>query len=139
MFHLAGDRREGAYLLERGDYYYLLYSTGHCCDGEDSDYTVEVGRSKPLTGPYYNQNGTDLRELNSHNSGVAILSGNDRHPGPGYNTTVRDGNGQWWMLYRAYDHVTTAPSTVLGDGSSWSTGSSGRTGGRSWSATSTAR
>ncbi|WP_226041766.1 family 43 glycosylhydrolase [Natrinema sp. DC36] len=102
-FHLAGDHREAPFLLERDGYYYLFYSTGYCCEGYDSTYSVEVGRSTSFTGPYYNQNGTDLRDLNEHNSGVAVLSGNDRFTAPGHNGAIQDDNGDWWMLYHAYD------------------------------------
>ena len=98
-FHLAGDMREGPMTIRENGYYYLFYSTGHCCDGYDSTYEVEVGRAEEFTGPYYNQNGTDLRELNEHRSGVAVLSGTDRFTGPGHNGAIQDENGDWWMLY----------------------------------------
>lgn len=102
-FHLAGDRREGPLIVERDGYYYLFYATGHCCDGLDSTYRVETGRSESFTGPYVNQNGTDLRTLNEHNSGVAILKGSERFVGPGHGTALRDDNDDWWFLYHAYD------------------------------------
>lgn len=101
--HLAGNHREGALVLERDGYYYLFYSTGMCCEGLNSTYQVEVGRSESFTGPYFNQEGTDLRLLNEHNSGVAILEGNERFVGPGHGTAIRDDAGDWWLLYHAYD------------------------------------
>lgn len=102
-FQLAGDHKEAPWMIERNGYWYLFYSTGYCCEGYDSDYAVEVGRSDSFFGPYYNQNGDDLRDLNEHHSGVSVLSGTDRFPGPGHNGGVRDDNGDWWMLYHAYD------------------------------------
>ncbi|WP_136689509.1 family 43 glycosylhydrolase [Halorhabdus amylolytica] len=102
-FPLAGEHREGPLLIERDGYYYLFYATGLCCEGLDSTYQVEVGRSESFTGPYLNQNGTDLRTLNDHNSGVAILEGNDRFVGPGHGTAIQDDDGTWWFLYHAYD------------------------------------
>ncbi|MCU4802702.1 family 43 glycosylhydrolase [Halobacteria archaeon HArc-gm2] len=98
-FHLAGDMREGGMIVEANGYYYLFYSTGHCCEGADSTYAVEVGRSESFTGPYYNQNGTDLRELNEHHSGVSVLAGTDQFVGPGHNTAIQDDAGDWWLLY----------------------------------------
>ena len=98
-FHLAGNKREGGMIVEENGYYYFFYSTGHCCDGYDSTYQVEVGRSEEFTGPYVNQEGTDLRELDRHRSGVAVLSGTDRFTGPGHNTAYQDENGDWWLFY----------------------------------------
>jgi len=98
-FHLAGDMREGGMIVEANGYYYLLYSTGHCCEGADSTYAVEVGRAESFTGPYYNQNGTDLRDLNEHHSGVSVLAGTSQFIGPGHNTAIQDDAGDWWMLY----------------------------------------
>ncbi|MFB6308901.1 MAG: family 43 glycosylhydrolase [Haloarculaceae archaeon] len=103
-FHLAGDAREAASMFKANGYWYLIYSTGFCCDGPmDSTYGLEVGRSTSFTGPYTNQNGDDLTTLNSHHSGVSILEGNDRFKAPGHNTVIQDTQGQWWILYHAYD------------------------------------
>jgi arabinan endo-1,5-alpha-L-arabinosidase len=98
-FHLAGDRREGGMVIRENGYYHLFYSTGLCCRGYDSTYEVEVGRSDSFFGPYYNQNGTDLRDLNEHHSGVSVLNGTDYFTGPGHNTAIQDEKGDWWMLY----------------------------------------
>ncbi|WP_435101312.1 family 43 glycosylhydrolase [Halarchaeum sp. P4] len=98
-FHLAGDKREGPMIVEENGYYYLFYSTGHCCEGSDSTYEVEVGRAESLQGPYYNREGTDLRDLNSHHSGVAVLSSDSQFTGPGHNDAIQDANGDWWMVY----------------------------------------
>ncbi|MCU4744079.1 family 43 glycosylhydrolase [Natronoglomus mannanivorans] len=100
-FHLAGDLKEGPMIVEENDYYYLFYSTGHCCDGYDSTYELEVGRSESFFGPYYNQNGDDLRELDEHHDGVSILTGTDRFVGPGHNTAIQDDDGDWWAIYHA--------------------------------------
>lgn len=108
-FHLAGDMKEGAMIVEENGYYYLFYSTGHCCDGRDSTYEVAVGRSESFFGPYVNQNGTDLRDLNEHHAGVSVLTGTDGFYGPGHNTAVQDDNGDWWLVYHveATDDVDT--------------------------------
>jgi arabinan endo-1,5-alpha-L-arabinosidase len=98
-FHMAGDKKEGPMILEENGYYYLFYSTGHCCDGADSTYEVEVGRSKSFFGPYKNQRGEDLRELNAHHAGVPVLTGTEEFIGPGHNTAIQDDEGEWWMVY----------------------------------------
>ncbi|MFB6308902.1 MAG: family 43 glycosylhydrolase [Haloarculaceae archaeon] len=102
-FHLAGDHKEGAWIMNENGYWYLFYSTGNCCDGYSSDYAVEVGRADSFFGPYYTPDGTDLRDLNEHHSGYTILSGTDRFPGTGHNGGIQDDAGNWWMLYHGYD------------------------------------
>ncbi|MFB6120733.1 MAG: family 43 glycosylhydrolase [Halobacteriaceae archaeon] len=98
-FELAGNHREGPMVVEEGGYYYLFYSTGHCCEGYASTYEVEVGRSESFTGPYVTRDGTDLRDLHAHGSGQTVLTATDRFTGPGHNTAIRDESGDWWMLY----------------------------------------
>lgn len=98
-FEIAGNVGEGPMLVRENGYYYLFYSTGECCAGYDSTYEVEVARSESFFGPYINQNGDDLRDLNSFFSGVTVLSGDDRFTGPGHNTAIRDDAGDWWMVY----------------------------------------
>ncbi len=98
-FHLAGDKREGPMIIRENGYYYLFYSTGHCCAGYDSTYEIEVGRAETLWGPYYNQAGQDLRSLNTHHSGVAVLTGDEFFTGPGHNDAYRDPDGNWWLYY----------------------------------------
>ncbi|WP_459192047.1 family 43 glycosylhydrolase [Halosimplex sp. J119] len=118
-FHLAGDKREGAMVIEENGYYYLFYSTGHCCDGYDSTYEVEVGRAENFRGPYRNQNGTDLRELNEHNSGVAVLSATDRFTGPGHNTAYQDDKGDWWLFYHVEATAEREVRTMMVDRIQW--------------------
>lgn len=98
-FHLAGNKREGPMIVQENGYYYLFYSTGHCCDGYNSTYEVEVGRSENFQGPYSNQNGTDLRDLNQNRSGVAVLTGDSYFTGPGHNDAYQDPDSNWWMYY----------------------------------------
>jgi beta-xylosidase len=45
----VGHGDEGQSLVKHGDYYYLLYSIGGCCDNR-CDYNVRVARSKSLKG-----------------------------------------------------------------------------------------
>ena len=42
---------EGAYILRRGDYFYLFYSGNSCC-GRACDYALGVARSKTLLGKW---------------------------------------------------------------------------------------
>ncbi|AWB28233.1 family 43 glycosylhydrolase [Halococcoides cellulosivorans] len=98
-WQLAGDNREGAMLVRENDYFYLFCSTGHCCDGVESTYEIEVGRSESLFGPYRTRDGRDLRTIHDHHAGQAVLSPTEEFVGTGHNTAIRDAAGDWWMLY----------------------------------------
>ena len=50
---------EAPYLVRRGGYWYLFTSFGFCCR-PDSNYSVRVGRSRHLQGPYVDDRGTPL-------------------------------------------------------------------------------
>jgi arabinan endo-1,5-alpha-L-arabinosidase len=100
---LAGDAYEGTIHLERNGYHYLILSTGTCCGGYSSTYELEVGRATSFTGPYYNQNGTDLINRNADNNGVPILTGTSRFPGSGHGDVTTYSDGSDWLLYHAYD------------------------------------
>ena len=100
-FHMAGDMIEGPVMLQDNGYWYLIYSTGWCCRGYDSTYRLEVGRSEDFEGPYVNQEGMDLRDIDDHHQGVPILEGTDQFIGTGHNDVYQDDNGDWWCFYHA--------------------------------------
>ncbi|WP_330633173.1 family 43 glycosylhydrolase [Halocatena halophila] len=100
---VAGNAYEGAIHFEANEYHYLMPSTGGCCDGLASTYEYEIGRSTSFSGPYYNQNGTDLMNRNANNKGVPVLTGNRRFPGPGHGDVMRYDDGSLWTVYHAYD------------------------------------
>jgi hypothetical protein len=56
----SGDPIEGSYLYYHDPYYYLFVNWGTCCDGIDSTYNIRVGRSENITGPYLDQNGSNM-------------------------------------------------------------------------------
>jgi arabinan endo-1,5-alpha-L-arabinosidase len=70
---------EAPYLVRRGGYYYLFVSIDFCCRGLDSTYKIAVGRSRSVTGPYYDELGTPLL----HGGGTVILSEHGSMIGPG--------------------------------------------------------
>ena len=81
---------EGAWVLERNGYYYLMYSGDACCE-PDPHYAVMVARSKSPLGPF---------EKDPDNP---ILEANKAFLGPGHNATIRDAAGQDWILYHAFE------------------------------------
>ena len=83
----AGD--EGQCLVKHGDYYYLFYSVGGCCDNQCS-YAIRVSRSKNLrTGweQYPDQ----------------ILQGSDTWKCPGHGTLVTTPDNRYFYLYHSYN------------------------------------
>jgi arabinan endo-1,5-alpha-L-arabinosidase len=87
---------EGAWVIKRGDYYYMFYSGDNCC-GKNAHYAVLVARSKSATGPF---------ETFSKVSGApsnAILVKRGTWYAPGHNSIITDRAGQDWMIYHAVD------------------------------------
>ncbi|WP_341938386.1 family 43 glycosylhydrolase [Marinimicrobium sp. C2-29] len=62
---------EAPYITRNGDYYYLFFTRGKCCQGSNSTYKVQVARSTSVFGPY-----TDERNLLPNEDG--------KRKGPGH-------------------------------------------------------
>jgi arabinan endo-1,5-alpha-L-arabinosidase len=60
-------------------WYYLFVSLDFCCRGTGSTYKIAVGRSRTVTGPYFDRLGTPLE----HGGGTVILSEQGTMFGPG--------------------------------------------------------
>ncbi len=80
---------EGAFILRRGDWFYLFYSGSGCC-GTTCNYALGVARSKTLLGQYkkYDRN--------------PILAENENWQCPGHGSIVTDSKGRDFLLYHAY-------------------------------------
>jgi arabinan endo-1,5-alpha-L-arabinosidase len=71
---------EAPYIIKNGSYYYLFFQRGLCCNGCNSTYYVQVGRSSSVTGPYVDKNGTQLGS-GGGTTFLPNLSGYQRGPG----------------------------------------------------------
>jgi beta-xylosidase len=80
---------EGAFILRRGDWFYLFYSGNACC-GRKCDYALGVARSRNLLGPY-----------EKHPSNPILAENNDWQC-PGHGSIVTDNQGRDFLLYHAY-------------------------------------
>ncbi|WP_431836873.1 family 43 glycosylhydrolase [Cellulomonas sp. Y8] len=100
---LAVDNKfEGAYVVRRGGYWFLFASTANCCAGPTTGYSVQVGRSTSLTGPYVDREGVPL--LQSRAGGTPVLAPNgNAWVGTGHNAVVTDLAGRDWIVYHAID------------------------------------
>lgn len=96
---VAGGRNdaEAAFMTRNGDYYYLWFNRGKCCDGINSTYYLQVGRSKSITGPFADSTG----QLLTSGGGTTVLSTSGRYIGPG-GSGVLDSILVWHFYDRSY-------------------------------------
>ena len=87
---------EGAWVIKRGDYYYMFYSGDNCC-GKNAHYAVLVARSKSATGPFE----TFSKVTGAPSNAILVKRGN--WYAPGHNSIITDRAGQDWMIYHAVD------------------------------------
>ncbi|WP_460447627.1 family 43 glycosylhydrolase, partial [Angustibacter aerolatus] len=93
---------EGAYAVHRGGYWYLFASTANCCAGPTTGYSVQVGRSRSVQGPYVDRDGVPLDTSRAGGTPTLVQNGN-RWIGAGHNAVVTDLGGQDWIAYHAID------------------------------------
>lgn len=70
---------EAPYLMAHDGYFYLFVSKDFCCKGVDSTYSIVVGRSESVTGPYVDADGVPLLE----DGGTTVLTSDGVRIGPG--------------------------------------------------------
>jgi len=96
------NRYEGTAVVRHDGYYYLFASATNCCNGALTGYSVFVGRSTSVLGPYVDREGESL--LAGRVGGTPVLTMNgDRWVGPGHNAVFTDTAGQDWTVYHAVD------------------------------------
>lgn len=99
---VASSRFEGAYVIKHDGWYYLMASSGNCCAGPTTGYTVFAGRSHSPFGPFLDADGHSL--LASRSGGTIVIAPNgNRWIGTGHNAVVTDLSGRTWMAYHAID------------------------------------
>ncbi len=70
---------EAPYLFEHDGWYFLLVSRDKCCQGSESTYSIAVGRSRDVTGPYVDRDGREM----TLDGGESLLSTRGDMVGPG--------------------------------------------------------
>ena len=100
---VAGTAFEAPYIYKRGNYYYMFASVGACCNAMLSTYTMVVGRSESLLGPYVSKSGVSMLD----NGYDVVIRANDHFVGPGHNSEiVTDSEGNDFLLYHSYNRMT---------------------------------
>lgn len=89
---------EAPYIFKEGSYYYLIVNRGFCCRGTSSTYSLVMGRSTSINGPYLDKAGINLRS----NGGTTILRSSGKYIGPGHFGLLRE-NGYNYVSMHYYD------------------------------------
>ena len=89
---------EAPYIIKEGNYYYFFANRGKCCQGSSSTYTIVMGRSTNIRGPYYDRNGVNL----NNGGGTLALGHSGKYRGPGHFGLLRE-NGSNFVSIHYYD------------------------------------
>jgi len=82
---------EASYVHWHDGYYYLFVNWGQCCRGIRSTYTIKIGRSREVVGPYLDKDGVDML----HDGGSLFLKTAGAFVGPGHAGIVSAGDKDW--------------------------------------------
>ena len=94
---------EGPYVRYNPEtgYYYLFVSYGSL----RTDYNIRVGRSRNVTGPYYDPNGRMMTDCEDTDNTVGLMiacgyqfEDGVGYMGPGHNSVLRDDDGRWYLI-----------------------------------------
>ncbi|QDU40936.1 Intracellular endo-alpha-(1-_5)-L-arabinanase [Maioricimonas rarisocia] len=99
---------EGAYVIRRGDWYYLFVSWDNCCAGAESTYKVMVGRARRPLGPYVDADGRPMNE----GGGTLVVMSNGRWRGTGHNSVLQTDRGDY-LVHHAIDADAPRGGRVL--------------------------
>jgi len=100
---------EAPFIVHHGEYYYLFASFDLCCRGTKSTYRTMVGRSRSITAPYMDKQGTPMLK----GGGTQLLAANARWLGPGGESILMRHGAPDLIVFHAYDAKTGRPSMQL--------------------------
>ncbi len=100
-------KTEAAYMVNHGDFYYLFFNRGECCNGINSTYYIQVGRSSSPTGPFLDKTGKDCYQ----GGGTTVLSTSGDKIGPGCLGYYVENNTEY-VTYHYYDKVREGWATL---------------------------
>lgn len=84
---------ESPKLFRKGDYFYMVSAEGGTA-GPATSHMAVAARSKSIHGPWENS---------PHNPIVHTYSADEQWWSKGHGTLVDDVNGNWWIVYHAYE------------------------------------
>ena len=123
---IAADQRyEGGAWIQHDGYFYLLASATNCCAGPLTGYGVFAGRATTPMGPYLDQQGKAMSDVNVGGSPMLAMNGNTVL-GPGGGSPFVDESGQAWYVYHEvlaaspyYTGTTTTQRPAAMDAIDW--------------------
>lgn len=117
LHYIANNDPEAPCVIHHGEYFYLFFNRGKCCDGIKSTYYLNVGRASTPIGPYLDKNGKQT----SSGGGTVILKTQGRFIGPGhFGLLIED--GREFMSYHYYDANQNGISKLKISTLSWQDG-----------------
>ena len=96
------DSIEASYLYQHAGDYFLFVNWGLCCRGTNSTYSIHVGRSRSIVGPYLDREGKDML----HGGGTLFLDTTKPYVGPGHAGIFVDRGTNWFSC-----HYEAGPDT----------------------------
>jgi len=117
LHYVADGDPEAAFAMHHKEHYYLFFNRGKCCDGVNSTYYINVGRSDNPAGPFLDKEG----KRTSDGGGTVILKTNGRFIGPGHFGYIAD-NGREYVSYHYYDRDQDGASKLKISTLSWEDG-----------------
>ncbi|HEY4150411.1 MAG TPA: arabinan endo-1,5-alpha-L-arabinosidase [Chitinophagaceae bacterium] len=112
---LAGNAAiEAPFIFKKNGYYYLFVSWDYCCRAEKSTYKMVIGRSKSVTGPYFDKKGVDMK----FNGGTPLLEGDKNWYGVGHNGAYTF-DGKDYLIFHGYDAADKGRSKLRIETMQW--------------------
>jgi arabinan endo-1,5-alpha-L-arabinosidase len=112
---LAGNAAiEAPFIFKKNGYYYLFVSWDYCCRAEKSTYKMVIGRSKSITGPYFDKKGVDMK----YNGGTLVLEGDKNWYGVGHNGAYTF-DGKDYLIFHGYDAADKGRSKLRIETMQW--------------------
>lgn len=105
---------EAPFIVRRNGYYWLFVSF----DRQPTDYKIMVGRSKDITGPYFDFDGTPMME----GGGSLVLDAYEDIIAPGHNGILLNDNGTDWLIHHYKDARFDGDRTLMMHELIWGTG-----------------
>ncbi len=91
---------EAPFLIKHDNYWYLFVSFDFCCRGARSTYNVRVGRSREVTGPYFDKEYKSMLE----GGGSVVIQAAENSvtwAGPGHQAILHEPDGDY-LVFHAY-------------------------------------
>ncbi|PAU95864.1 arabinan endo-1,5-alpha-L-arabinosidase [Aliifodinibius salipaludis] len=108
---------EAPFIFKKYNYYYLFASWDQCCSGNESTYKIVVGRSKDITGPYFDRAGKKM----IHGGGSLVAKGNDQWTAVGHNAAYTF-DGTDYLVFHGYDKSDEGNSKLIIKEINWQDG-----------------